>query len=348
VGFVKVFDFMSDGERPPPIQYLGERSVPRLCRFCGPATPGKFKERKHVLPESLGNKSLFSWEECDDCNQKASKFENDLAVHLTLMRLFSRLPGKASKGRTVQEFAHRFGKDRSKASRSTFTDPIELKLFEGERSLRLRRMEGGFTLAVRVPTYRLVNVAKALVRLAVFVCDATDLPQLAHGIRWLQGNATWPIPLFWQTFIPKTPGQHVGVILQRNVGAPKEAPYVLSFTFAGMILGIAIPGPSWSPPEAINLPNWAMVTPEKVHTDFIQFQGDGLRERPEMSVDIQVPALEGVPPPTEGEIAARAFERYEQRGRSHGSDVDDWLDAEQDLLWEQVGRFERTDADGAS
>ena len=35
--------------------------------------------------------------------------------------------------------------------------------------------------------------------------------------------------------------------------------------------------------------------------------------------------------PTEDEIRHRAYERYLERGGSHGSDFDDWLDAEQDL-----------------
>ncbi len=50
---------------------------------------------------------------------------------------------------------------------------------------------------------------------------------------------------------------------------------------------------------------------------------------------------EAVPPPedrvrsangaTDDEIARRAYERYEQRGREQGLDVDDWLSAERDL-----------------
>jgi hypothetical protein len=30
-------------------------------------------------------------------------------------------------------------------------------------------------------------------------------------------------------------------------------------------------------------------------------------------------------------IARRAYERFEQRGREHGHDVEDWLDAEREL-----------------
>ena len=35
--------------------------------------------------------------------------------------------------------------------------------------------------------------------------------------------------------------------------------------------------------------------------------------------------------PSEDEIARRAYELYEQRGKERGHDVDDWLQAERDL-----------------
>jgi outer membrane protein TolC len=35
--------------------------------------------------------------------------------------------------------------------------------------------------------------------------------------------------------------------------------------------------------------------------------------------------------PTDRDIARRAYELYEKRGRAHGHDIDDWLQAERDL-----------------
>ena len=35
--------------------------------------------------------------------------------------------------------------------------------------------------------------------------------------------------------------------------------------------------------------------------------------------------------PSENEVALRAYERYEARGRQDGHALDDWLDAERDL-----------------
>ena len=33
-------------------------------------------------------------------------------------------------------------------------------------------------------------------------------------------------------------------------------------------------------------------------------------------------------------IAARAYELFERRGKIHGHDVDDWLSAESEVVWE--------------
>lgn len=36
-------------------------------------------------------------------------------------------------------------------------------------------------------------------------------------------------------------------------------------------------------------------------------------------------------PTQDDEISRRAYERYEERGREHGHDLDDWLEAERDI-----------------
>ena len=42
------------------------------------------------------------------------------------------------------------------------------------------------------------------------------------------------------------------------------------------------------------------------------------------------------PPELEEEIRCRAYELYEQRGRLDGNDLDDWLQAETDLLGQRA------------
>jgi len=40
--------------------------------------------------------------------------------------------------------------------------------------------------------------------------------------------------------------------------------------------------------------------------------------------------------PTEQQIQQRAYERYEQRGRSDGHDLEDWLQAEREIKGTQT------------
>ena len=44
-----------------------------------------------------------------------------------------------------------------------------------------------------------------------------------------------------------------------------------------------------------------------------------------------VPSRRAAADPTPGDIARRAYELYERRGRDHGRDWEDWLQAEREL-----------------
>lgn len=68
----------------------------RECRFCGKSSPTvTFKKRAHLVPELLGNKKIFSDFECDTCNAKFGKNENDFANFLGLTRSITGVKGKA-------------------------------------------------------------------------------------------------------------------------------------------------------------------------------------------------------------------------------------------------------------
>jgi len=51
---------------------------------------------------------------------------------------------------------------------------------------------------------------------------------------------------------------------------------------------------------------------------------------------ITVPVVEVVVAPTTDEIAERAYFIFEARGSDHGRDIDDWLQAESELLTERA------------
>ena len=51
---------------------------------------------------------------------------------------------------------------------------------------------------------------------------------------------------------------------------------------------------------------------------------------------VHIPLAATIDIPTHEEIAQRAFVIYEQRGAANGSDLDDWLEAERQLLLDRI------------
>lgn len=76
--------------------YLGDKNN-RVCRFCGRSeTNGaNFKQTAHALPESIGNKTLISYYECDECNKEfGNKIENEYANYMNINHTVSGIRGK--------------------------------------------------------------------------------------------------------------------------------------------------------------------------------------------------------------------------------------------------------------
>ena len=97
------FGFGQDATEAQLRTTLGTRS-PRKCSICGrgpnSAPPATFRKVAHVVPESLGNRWLTTYDECDDCN---SRFGRELEDDLGKMTLPDRaMNGVRSKRRTAK------------------------------------------------------------------------------------------------------------------------------------------------------------------------------------------------------------------------------------------------------
>jgi hypothetical protein len=69
--------------------------MPFECRFCGGTPPQcTFEKRAHAVSELLGNKIMKSLYECDTCNERFSKFENDLGKMTRSARSIGGVIGK--------------------------------------------------------------------------------------------------------------------------------------------------------------------------------------------------------------------------------------------------------------
>lgn len=64
----------------------------KTCRFCKSQSV-TFNNRSHSVPEMLGNKSVFTINECDSCNKKFAKYEAELAKFIP-PSFITRIKGK--------------------------------------------------------------------------------------------------------------------------------------------------------------------------------------------------------------------------------------------------------------
>jgi hypothetical protein len=322
-----------DPDVPGRKEYLPSRAE-RWCRFCTSAPHLlTFKKDAHAIPEALGNRYLLSREECDACNASAAQLEDDLAKHLTVARVMSRIPGKGG------DVKHRLGERPSFILSDAAKNQIIVDRTVGDDSIETRRISTGVKWRIRIPGYRPLNVAKALARIVLMLVPETELPRLEHVRRWTRDEVVWDGVVFDEGFIPGTGLAKVRVAVEGRVQArPGEANYRLALIYGTAAFSFHLPGPDMlltnvpMPPKARSpYPphdvKWRRIRPS-----------DGVYRGRVDEVDLFVPALAAMPPPLEREIATSAYYRWLDRGAPTSAEgaLQDWLEAEQDLLWGQV------------
>lgn len=78
----------------------------RTCLFCGRSYPeAAFRTYAHLAPQLIGNSNLYSDFECDECNQKFSTLEGDLASFIGISRS---IVGMGNEKKTVSFKGRRF------------------------------------------------------------------------------------------------------------------------------------------------------------------------------------------------------------------------------------------------
>lgn len=65
--------------------YVGNRDYP-VCRFCEETDKKEFSDKAHAIGESLGNKTLFCYEECNKCNHSLNKIEDNFLRLMDIRR----------------------------------------------------------------------------------------------------------------------------------------------------------------------------------------------------------------------------------------------------------------------
>ncbi|WP_155628731.1 HNH endonuclease [Burkholderia stagnalis] len=200
--------------------FIGERG---RCRYCGKHEGEvKFKKVAHSFPELIGNKFLFSRDECDKCNEYFDKFlENNLANFLGIARTTTRVDGK--KG--VPKYKSRDGErieaigDAILAIESHDSKMIE---FDEDRQLLSINVEKG--------AYTPIQVYKCFVKMAIAIMPDAELKGYKQCIEWIRGNKRpakfdKSVLRMYRTFVPGVrPFPLILATLLKRVGDKKRHP----------------------------------------------------------------------------------------------------------------------------
>jgi hypothetical protein len=316
------FDPENQSAQPP----LGRRE-PRSCRFCLRTRPAaNFKNEAHLIPAAFGNRALLHLEECNDCNDAGSQLEDALCSMLAVARATSRIRTRTG------PIKYRFGKAPSYIEAERGTNTLIISKTVGDDTLSSRFTRDGIAYDVRVPRFWPMRACKALARMGYFVAPEENLPELNHVREWIAGARVW-LPTFYRGFVPGPGLIHVTLILQRHRDAPV---FRVIFVYSSEILVIHLPDPSWQLPANLTLPFFALseYSPHVVQWTRLYLGRDDVVPPRTETIRFHVPAIAEQPAITHEEISIEAHAKHKKRleqGQA-GTDVTDWLEAEQLLL----------------
>lgn len=218
-------------------RFLGERI---RCRYCGATGAAVFGKRTnaHALPAALGNRTLFSLDECKACNDKFSIYEDALTKAVGPFLTFGGVRGRTgvrNTGRTGTKSTVRHivsnGKRRlSVVSEGNFNDLVGIDKATG--SLKFMMPIKG---DVFVPRY----AYKALVKIGVSMLPPEELSRFRKVIGSLSNLDAMPHidPLqvgFSYAYVGNSPPALAGTLLRRS-DAHVQVPYMIFLLMAGSV-----------------------------------------------------------------------------------------------------------------
>jgi len=174
------------------------------CRFCKRARPDvTFKRDAHAFPDFLGNRSVFSLNECDSCNARfGTGCEDHLSKATMLARVLAGIPRKKGKSSTFKSDDETLRIDATGNDVNIHVPSphsVDDLLVDGRTPDEIELM-GDTSSQAYIP----LQAVMALVKTACSVCPVNDLRQCEPAIDWLMGRQQMRISRFpiYHAFTP--------------------------------------------------------------------------------------------------------------------------------------------------
>ncbi|MEA9988283.1 HNH endonuclease [Pseudomonas sp. RTS1] len=201
---------------------LGQRGE---CRYCRKKVGEvSFRKIAHSLPELIGNKFLFSNDECDECNSYFDKtLENNLANFLGIARTTTKVQGKKGvpKVKTASnERVEMYGND--------------MMIIEAHDSdmVRLSKDKTDLLITTTTNSYIPLQVYKCFIKMALAILPASEIKSYKQCFEWVRHNkrpTKFNVDLFKvvRTFIPgPMPYTNAWISLFKRKGSSKKDPHL--------------------------------------------------------------------------------------------------------------------------
>ncbi|MGP0058816.1 MAG: HNH endonuclease [Beijerinckiaceae bacterium] len=222
-------------------------SQPGVCRFCGLRAPNvTFKNEAHAIPKCLGNRSLITEYECDDCNHFFGiGIENDFGNWSKAQRVLSAVRGK--KGKVPALKGGSSGQWRLEHDSSG----IKVTQDESYPIAIVNDATKEIILTVTQDQYTPVAVLKAFTKMALSLLAEEELPSFRAAMAWIRNTnhkvglvKTSVFPVLY-TFVPGTdPFANIAAILLRRRADNLPVPYAtFVLTYGNEVFQTVLPSP---------------------------------------------------------------------------------------------------------
>lgn len=218
-------------------RFIGSRAS---CRFCGTCDPSAFgaKTNAHSFPQALGNRTLFSLDECKACNAHFSVFEDALCKAVGPFLTLGGVSGKKgvrqtgrTKGPSLLRHSSEDGKRHiSGRAHAEFADALSADRQTGHLILRMPIEGDKF-----VPLY----AYKALVKMGLALLPSEELNHFAELRKSLETQDAVPTPGplhvgFSHAYVGNVPPVLAGALLRRQ-HPQASIPHMIFIFVAGSV-----------------------------------------------------------------------------------------------------------------